>query len=66
MGGARDTFQNFQGSYYNTQFETYATSKMELFVTKNKYLLETVVDCCYSELHLKCNRAPRPDTETHR
>ena len=29
-------------------------------------LLETVVDSCYIELCLKCDRAPRSDSEMHR
>ena len=50
-----DTIQNFCGSCYNIQFKPYATSKMELFVTKNKQWLETAADCrCYIELRLKC------------
>ena len=30
------------------------------------YLLETVVDSCYIELCLKCDRTPRSDSEMHR
>ena len=59
-------FQNFCGSYYNIQFKPYATSKMELFKTKNRKQLETVADCCYRELHLKCSRDPRCDSERHK
>ena len=61
-----DTFQNFCASCYNIQIKPYATSKMELIVTKNKEWLETVVDCCDRELHLKCDRAPRSDSKIHR
>ena len=28
--------------------------------------LETVVDCCYIELRLKCDRVPRSDSKMHR
>ena len=38
---------------------------MELFVTKNSKWLETVADCCYIVLRLKCYRAPRADSELH-
>ena len=54
-GGASNTFQNFCGSFYNIQFKPYAASKMELFVTEKREWLETVIDCCYKELHLKSN-----------
>ena len=33
---------------------------------KNRKQLKTVVDCCYRELHLKCDRACRSNSETHR
>ena len=36
MGWFPDTFKNFQGSYYSIRFKPYATSKMELFMTKNR------------------------------
>ena len=49
----------FCWSCYNIQFKFYATSKIELFVTKNRQWLETVVDWCYIELHLKCDKASR-------
>ena len=35
MDDTPHTFQNFCGSCLNIQFKPYATSKMELFVTKN-------------------------------
>ena len=31
----RGTFKNFRGLCYNIQFKPYATSKVELFMTKN-------------------------------
>ena len=66
-GGVRpNTFKNFCGSCYNIQFKFYGTSKIEFFVTKNRYWLETVVDCCYKERRVKCDRAPRSDSEMHR
>ena len=54
------SFYNFCGSYYNIHFKPYATSKMELFVTKNMQWLETA-ERCYIELRLKCDRAPISD-----
>ena len=39
---------------------------MDLFATKNRQCLETVVDWCYIELRLKHDRAPRSDFEMHR
>ena len=57
---------NVRGSLYNIQFKPYAISEMELFVTENRKYLETVVDLCYRELRLKCDRACRFDSETHR
>ena len=47
-------------------FKPYATSKMELFVAEISEWLETVGDCCYRELHLKCDRVPRSDSEMQR
>ena len=47
-------------------FKPYAISKTELFVAEIKSWLETVVDCCYIELRLKCDRVPRSDSEIHR
>ena len=55
----------FRGSCYNIHYKPYAISKIELFVTKNGYHLETAVDCCYRELRLKCHGAPRSDPVTH-
>ena len=52
-------------SCYNIQYKPSAISKIELFVIKNRYHLETAVDCCYRELRLKCHGAPRSDPETH-
>ena len=48
-----DTFQNFCGLCYNSQFKHYATSMMEFFLAKNRYWLETVVDFCYIQLRFK-------------
>ena len=45
-----------------TIIKPYATSKMELCVTKNKSWLEIVVDCCYIET---CDSDPRSDSERH-
>ena len=49
QGGTQslDTFLKFGGSCYNIPFKLYAACKMELFVTKNGYWLETNVDRCY-------------------
>ena len=35
-----------------------AASKMEFFVTKSRKWLETVVDCYYTEICLKCDSTP--------
>ena len=51
---------------WNLLQHSVATSKMELFVGKNGKWQETANDCCYRELCLKCDRAPRLDSETHR
>ena len=59
-----DTVKNFRGSCYIIQFTPYVTSKMELFVAKD--CMGTVVDCCYRELRLKCNRAPTSDSEMNK
>ena len=37
-----------------------------LWQKEDRWGLETVVDCCYVELCLKCNRAPRSNSEMHR
>ena len=38
---------------------------MELFVKQNGYIITgNVNDCCYRELCLKCDRAPRLGPET--
>ena len=49
-----DIFWSFCESCHNIHFKPYAASKMEFFVTKNRWWLKTVVDCCCVELHLKC------------
>ena len=51
-------FSNFFGSCYNIQFKPYAKPKAEIFLTKNRSWLKTIIDCCYIELCLKCNMAP--------
>ena len=51
-GGDPNVFYNFPGCY-NIQFKPYETSKMELFLAKNTYWLETVAEWCYKELCLK-------------
>ena len=61
-----DTFLKFCESCYNIPFKLYAASKMDLFVTKNRQWLETVVDCCYIELCFKCDSTPEYNYETHR
>ena len=50
----------------HVKIKPYVTSKMELNVTKNRQWLETVVDCCDIEHHLKYDRAPRSDSKMHR
>ena len=52
-GMSPDTFQNFCGLCYNSQFKHYATSMMEFFLAKNRYWLETVFDFCYIQLCFK-------------
>ena len=53
----------FLWSCENIQFKPYATSKMELFVTK-KVMTVTVVDFCYITLCLKCGRVPRSNSKS--
>ena len=44
----------------------FATSKMELFVTKNRsWLAGSIVGCCYIELCLECDGAPRSNSEIY-
>ena len=52
-------------TFADVQFKACATSKIELFVIKNRLQLESVVDCCYLELRLKCDRAPRFDLQRY-
>ena len=57
-----DTFWNFCGSCYNTQFKPYVTSKMEVFV-KIKVM---DVNCFYIELRLRCDRPLTSDSHIYR
>ena len=45
-------------NFYNIQFKPYAKPKLEIFLTKNRSWLKTIIDCCYIELCLKCDMVP--------